>query len=340
MKLFQRLLVAPAALGLMAPVAANADTAFSSTTSLSGGAVFTVGSVSSGTENTPEDEEMSMVFGYSLDMTSSFTGEDELYVGMEAGNNDGALSVVDSATGNGTSIEVHSVFYTFPVGDLSITAGPLFDQDDVVAATTSAHSESFVIGSAPYSKSGEGGAGFGVSYSSDSGLSASVSYVGTGAASSSEGFNSDTATDVTTFSVGYDGDGFGGGVILTSADDDVVDAGHDSLGLGFYYSPESIPATLSVAYDSTEPTSSNSNPDATYLFVGVDYELGVGTLSTAFFSSEKDDDSDDTDSSGYEVSYSYPVNDYVTASAGFFSVEEDTSTEDDTGVIFETAFSF
>ena len=38
MKLFQRLLVAPAALGLMAPVAANADTAFSSTTTLSGGA--------------------------------------------------------------------------------------------------------------------------------------------------------------------------------------------------------------------------------------------------------------------------------------------------------------
>ena len=38
MKLFQRLLVAPAALGLMAPVAANADTAFSSTTTLSGSA--------------------------------------------------------------------------------------------------------------------------------------------------------------------------------------------------------------------------------------------------------------------------------------------------------------
>ncbi len=38
MKFFQRLLVAPAALGLMAPVAVNADTAFSSTTTLSGGA--------------------------------------------------------------------------------------------------------------------------------------------------------------------------------------------------------------------------------------------------------------------------------------------------------------
>ena len=40
MKFFQRLLVAPAALGLMAPVAVNADTAFSSTTSLYGGAIL------------------------------------------------------------------------------------------------------------------------------------------------------------------------------------------------------------------------------------------------------------------------------------------------------------
>ena len=45
MKLFQRLLVAPAALGLMAPVAANADSAFTSTTTLGGNAFFTVGSV-------------------------------------------------------------------------------------------------------------------------------------------------------------------------------------------------------------------------------------------------------------------------------------------------------
>ena len=56
MKLFQRLLVAPAALGLMAPVAANADTAFVSTTNLSGSAVFTVGSVSDGGESDTEEE--------------------------------------------------------------------------------------------------------------------------------------------------------------------------------------------------------------------------------------------------------------------------------------------
>ena len=44
-----------------------------------------------------------------------------------------------------------SLFYAFPVGDLSVTAGPLVDQDDVVAATTSAYSDAFRLGSMPFS---------------------------------------------------------------------------------------------------------------------------------------------------------------------------------------------
>ena len=339
MKLFQRLLVAPAALGLMAPVAVNADT-FSSTTSLSGSAVFTLGSVDNGTAVTPADDEMIMVYGYSLDMNSSFTGEDSLYVGLEAGNNDSTLSIMDSAVGNGSSLQIHSAYYSFPVGDLSITAGPLLDQDDVISATTSAYSDAFVLGSAPWSLSGEGGApGIAVSYAGDSGLNASVSYVGLGGTTATQGLNSDSATDITTVSVGYDGDGFGGGLVLTSADDDVPANGHESFGVGIYYTPESIPATISVAYDTTDPSATGAS-DATDLFIGVDYEVGPGTLSTAYFNREVDDNSDLTDQTGYELSYSYNVNDYVTTTAGFFSVEEDNTEEDDTGVVFETVFSF
>ena len=148
MKLFQRLLVAPAALGLMAPVAVNADTAFSSTTSLSGGAYFTVGSVSDG-GTTDTEEELYMQYAYSLDVSSSFTGEDLFYAGIVAGNASGPLASMDSAeTGD---LDVQSLFYAFPVGDLEVTAGPLVDQDDVVAATTSAYSDAFRLGAMPYS---------------------------------------------------------------------------------------------------------------------------------------------------------------------------------------------
>jgi len=123
MKLFQRLLVAPAALGLMAPVAVNADTAFSSSTTLSGGAFFTVGSVDAGTGDA--NEEMYMQYAYSLNVNSSFSGEDLLTAGIVTGDASGPLASMDSAETGSSALSVESLYYAFPVGDLAVTAGPL-----------------------------------------------------------------------------------------------------------------------------------------------------------------------------------------------------------------------
>ena len=336
MKLFQRLLVAPAALGLMAPIAVNADTAFSSTTSLSGGAVFTIGSVADG-GTTDTEEELYMQYGYGLDVTSSFTGEDMLYMGMETGNASGPLASMDSSTGGTGAITLHSLFYTFPVGDLEVTAGPLVDQDDVVAATTYAYSDAFRLGSMPYSLAGnETGPGVGVSYSRANGLVASLSFFSVGGADSSVGISADDGDDVATFTLGYNGDGCGGGLVLATNDGVAGTAGYDTLGGGIYYSPESIPATISVAYDTQDP---ETGADATDLFVGVDYEVGPGTLSAAYNSTDVDG-SDTLDSTGFEVSYTYSLNDNVTLTPGFFTVEDTSTGDDDTGVVVETAFSF
>jgi len=337
MKLFSRLLVAPAALGLMAPVAANADTAFASTTSLSGGAYFTVGSVADG-GTTDTEEELYMQYAYGLDVTSSFTGEDMLYMGMETGNASGPLASMDSATGGTGAITLHSLFYAFPVGDLEVTAGPLLDQDDVVAATTSAYSDAFRLGSMPFSLAGyETGPGIGVAYSGDNGVVASVSFVSVGGASSTVGIGADDGDDVTTVTLGYDGDGFGGGLVIASNDGEAGTTGYDTFGGGIYYSPESIPATISVAYDTKDPE--GTAKDETDFFVGVDYEVGPGTLSAAYNSTDVDG-SDALDSTGFEVSYTYSLNDNVTLTPGFFTVEDTSTGDDDTGVVLETAFSF
>jgi len=336
MKLFQRLLVAPAALGLMAPVAANADTAFSSSTTLGGSAFFTTGSVQAGTGDA--NEEMYMQYAYLLDVNSSFTGEDLLTTGIVTGNASGPLAGMDSAETGGGTLSVGSLYYSFPLGDLSVTGGPLLDQDDVVAATTSAYSDAFFLGSMPYSLAGnETGPGIGISYATDNGIVASASFVSAGGDDSAQGINTDTSNDVTTLTLGYDGDGFGGGLVLASNDGDVGTAGYDTFGAGLYYSPESIPATFSVAYDTQDP---EVGSDATDLFIGVDYEVGPGTLSAAYKTSEVDDNSDNTDQTGYEISYSYAVNDSVTITPGVFSIEENDGTNDDTGVVLETSFSF
>jgi len=345
MKLFQRLLVAPAALGLMAPVAANADTAFSSTTTLGGSAFFTTGSVSAGTGDL--NEEMYMQYAYGLDINSSFTGEDLLTTGIVTGNASGPLLGMDSAEEGTGALTVGSLYYSFPLGDLSLTGGPLLDQDDVVAATTSAYSDAFYLGAMPYSLAGsETGPGVGASYATDNGFVVSASFVADNGELSNAGINTDTGNDVTTLTAGYDGDGFGGGIVITSNDGDTgATTGYDTFGGGLYYSPESIPATLSVAYDTTDNwinpvTGVGSNVDASDLFIGVDYEVGPGTLSAAWKSSDVDDDSDNTDQTGYEVSYTYAINDSVSITPGIFSIEEADGTNDDSGVVVETSFSF
>ena len=342
MKLFQRLLVAPAALGLMAPVAANADTAFSSTTTLGGSAFFTTGTVSAGTTPAgtvadPDTEETYMQYAYTLDINTSFSGEDLLTTGIVTGNASGPLADMDSAeTGAGT-LSVASLYYSFPLGDLSVTGGPLVDQDDIVAATSSAYSDTFYLSAMPFSLNGaETGPGIGVSYASDNGIVASASFVADDGDSSDAGINTDTSNDVTTLTVGYDGDGFGGGLVIASNDGDVGTVGYDTFGAGLYYSPESIDATFSVAYDTKDP---ETGGDETDLFFGVDYEVGPGTLSAAYKQSNVDGGSDNLDISGYELSYSYDVNDGVTITPGYFNID-DGAGEQDTGVVLETSFSF
>jgi len=343
MKLFQRLLVAPAALGLMAPVAANADTAFSSTTTLGGSAFFTTGTVQAGTGDA--NEEMYMQYAYTLDVNTSFTGEDLLTTGIVTGNASGPLAAMDSAETGGGTLSVGSLYYSFPIGDLSVTGGPLFDQDDVVAATTSAYSDAFYLGAMPFSLAGaETGPGVGVSYATDNGIVASASFVSETGADSTTGINADNGDDVTTLTIGYDGDGFGGGIVIANNDGDGanVDAdgnatlGYDSFGAGLYYSPDAIPATFSVAYDTMDP---ETGADETDLFIGVDYEVGPGTLSAAWKSSDVDGGADNLDISGFEVSYSYAVNDGVTVTPGIFQID-DGEGEEDSGIVLETAFSF
>jgi hypothetical protein len=336
MKFFQRLLVAPAALGLMAPVAVNADTAFSSTTTLSGSAVFTVGSVSDG-GTTDTEEELYMQYAYGLEVNSSFTGDDLLSAGIVTGNASGPLANMDSAEEGSGALTVDSLFYSFPVGDLEITTGPLLAQDDVLAATTSAYSGAFRLGAMPFSEAGEeNGPGIAVAYSNDNGLVASVSYISLGGTEADKGINADDADDVSTFTLGYDGDGFGGGLVIASNDGEGGTTGYDTFGGGIYYSPESIDATFSVAYDTTDP---ETGADQTDLFVGVDYEVGPGTLSAAYNSTDVDG-SDSEDSTGFEVSYTYALNDNVSITPGFFTVEDTSTGDDDSGVVVETAFSF
>ncbi len=317
----------------------NRDTEFASTTTLSGSAVFTLGSVADGGTSDTE-EELYMQYAYNLDVDSSFTGEDLLTVGVVTGNASGPLENMDSAKTGAGDLAISSLYYTFPILDtgLSVTVGTLLGQDDVVAATTSKYSDGFRLGSMPYSEAGaEKGPGIAIAYNNPNGVVASASYVSPYGNYANYGINSDNANDVSTISVGYTGDSYGGGLVITHNDGDYGSGGYNTVGGGVYFSPESIDGTISVAYDTKDPDGNAA--DESDFFVGIDYEVGPGTLSAAYNSTDVDG-SDSLDSTGYEVYYSYAVNDSVTITPGFFTVEDTSTGDDDTGVVLETKFSF
>ena len=65
--------------------------------------------------------------------------------------------------------------------------------------------------------------------------------------------------------------------------------------------------------------------------------LLIGGAGVIFQASSGDDS---LDSTGFEVSYTYSLNDNVTLTPGFFTVEDTSTGDDDTGVVLETIFSF
>ena len=129
MKLFKSLLVAPATLGLLAPMAATANEvtisdfapaeelaitnsrvdglearlnnfeagSFSETTSASFSADFAIGAV----DGTSGAEAVGTAYGFQIDLSTSFTGEDSFDVSIDAGTTD-ANTTLDQHTDHGT----------------------------------------------------------------------------------------------------------------------------------------------------------------------------------------------------------------------------------------------
>jgi len=314
---------------------------FSSTTKMSGGAVFTTGLMQEDYTNTADDKLISE-YNLTIDLNTSFNGDDGLYAGLSQGNQDDL--VMDSSETN-SSLTVHSLFYTFPVGDFQVTAGPLLDSDDVISATTSLYSGAFRLSAMPWGSDGDTtGAGAAIAWQNDSGFNASFSTVSANGADATRGIGSSEGNDKLTFAVGYDADNYGGGIIITDSETTSSTAArstsnitdYSSIGYGVYFRPDGFP-TISVAYDTKDPEAASTS-DSSSLLIGLDHPIGPGTASVAYLST----DTAGTDHNSYELYYNYPVADGIDVKAGIFVEEQiqKTNAPDRTGYVVETSFSF
>jgi len=246
MKLFQKMLVAGAALSLFAPIAAQANDinldgmksydrskksvkrlnsklfvnqvneevanfdlvdqnkfdagSFSETTSLDGTAVFAAAAVDGASKvNTSSTDNLQTMYTYTMNLNTSFSGDDNLYVRLRGGNgNQTAGSFIektafyhtDTFSSTADIFYVDKIWYSTPILDSeqwTAFAGPKIENYYMYAAPVSLYRPGFHKAFKLGSLSGAFGAstktGFGVKYEGDNGFAASSNIVSEGAAS-------------------------------------------------------------------------------------------------------------------------------------------------------------
>ena len=395
MKLFQRLLVAPAALGLLAPVVANAnevnlneianysdiesieltnsfdnnesnlnpllaggeglmhdhgsEDSFSSTTSASFSVDMAIGAVDGNASET-----VSTAYGYQIDLSTTFTGEDALSVSLDAGAGAGSLGELD-LNSSGDGLIVDGITYSFPVGDkTTILVGDSTDGSALYTVACAYGGFTNTLddcgnGNSAFT-SPANGATISASYDIGGGWTGALGYAGEG---TSGGLMTKAGTDMYGGNLAYTGDSFGYSLTYANVEDaaksyatgvDTVEYKNETSYYGFnaYWTPESTGAIPSVSFGYELGTVANTpTSDTSQWFIGVQWdEAGPGTLGAAMGSNGAIVDGAE-EPQAYEVYYSYPVNDGMTITPAFFVKETaGTTVEDETGVVVKTSFSF
>ena len=346
MKLFKSLLVAPATLGLLAPMSATANEvtindfnpaeelaitnsridglearlnnfeagSFSETTTAAFGSTFYVGAVENG-----DSEATTFSYDFALDLSTSFTGEDSFDVAIIGGNAN-ATTVDDYMGGDGTDdvLTLDGVSYTFPLGSATVIVGDGVGPDDMNTGACAYSAFTDLLGDCGTANvGGSGDSGFAVGYDFGNGFT----MAGGAAGGQTEGLF--TEEDASSFALegAYTTDTFGISVAYTD-DEDV-----SYWSLQGALTPDGFPS-VSVGYETDDD-------DADAIFVGITFEeVGPGSVSLGMASVELAED----DNYQYELSYSYPLNDGMTITPGVFITE--TAGDDETGVVVTTSFSF
>ena len=368
MKLFKSLLVAPATLGLLAPMSATANEVtisdfspaeqiavtnsrvdglearmndmeaggFSETTTASFSLDTVIGAVDGGNDST---EALSFDYQMNIGLSTSFTGEDSLDVTIDVGGTSDAsgASVTEAATimgyqATGDKMMVDGITYTFPLGGATVLVG---DTTDISSTFTGACAYSAFTDSTPDdcgtgNSLGVGGNGVtaSIGYAFDSGFS-----LAGGVSSTETAIMTKEGTDLYGIEAAYTADTYGVAVAYVSVDNAAA-AETTYWGVNGFYDFDL--ASISVGVETEE----TSGVDESGYFVGLSFpEVGPGSVNIALATQENYKDSE-TELLIYEASYTYPINDGMTVTPGIYIKEAAAGTDDDTGILVKTSFSF
>ena len=380
MKLFKSLLVAPATLGLLAPLSATATEvtindfapaeelaitnsrvdglearlnnveagSFSETTTASFSADFAIGALDGkgiSTGVTDGDEDLQAAYGFQIDLNTSFTGEDSLDISIDAGN--GPVDTAGSSTSPLAEFDLNSGSDALTVDGVSYTF-PLGGLTAIVGDNTDGSAlftTACVYGGPSNTLDDCGNVNAGIT---NGGLAVGASYdfgngftTAVGYAGAETGIMTKETTDAFGVNAAYTGDSYGVSVTYGS-----IEAGTNGVNTNVYtavngyYSFDSG-LSVSAGYEVGDIGGNAANADESInYFVGLNGEVGPGELGAALGTSGGQLENQ-TEELMYEVYYSYPVNDGMTVTPLVYIKEQATAgTPDQTGIMVKTSFSF
>ena len=390
MKLFKRLLIAPATLGLLSPLAVSAtevnlndvsnystdfefemnsstfDSSSSESRLLAGGeglvddhshdgsfsetttASFSADMAAGWNEGSDDGDSVQALYGFQIDLNTSFTGEDSLDISIDAGNGGNGLSELDLNEGNADdTLTVDGVAYTFPLYGATVFVGDnmdgstLFSTACVYGGPTNNLDD---CGNGNSAIAGGAGTAAGASYEFADGFAVAVGYTGDG--SSSNGLLTDDGADSVAGQISYAADSYGVSVTYALVEDYSGINDRNFLGLNGYFTPTDtgVIPSISVGY---ETGNAQALPDTTQWFAGLQWdEAGPGTAGVAVGTIGASTDTRVNEAVGdpelmmYEAFYSYDVNDGMTITPLIYTKEAKVGAQDSTGVMVKTSFSF
>ena len=338
---------------------------FSDTTVLDGKAIFDIGSVD--TDDDTYTGQTQFMYTYTLNLNTSFTGDDNLYTRIKTGNHTSwskTKSVyntyLSSGNGNGDALKVDKLWYTTPIGDSNhtVTIGPKIENYYMHATTPSIYEpvlKAFTLGgnAAAYGASTRPGIGW--AYNSDSGLGFSSNIT------SKNGLFTDEQTQSWATQVGYTQPNYSVSAMVnlkyngwtdsyfmtTDGKARSGDGNSTNYGLRAWWRPidssTAVPS-ISVGYDTSE-TDASSNSNTTAYFVGLNWTDVINPddkIGLAFGQPQKVE-GETIDPFLYELYYKYKVNDSVSITPTIFGGTSKNSSDaetDMTGYLLQTTFKF
>jgi len=338
---------------------------FSDTTTMNGKVIFDVGGVEDSSGNL--NEAIGFQYTYQLNLNTSFTGDDDLYVRLKSGNATDVFSdktygtYLSSSNGNDDVIKVDKIWYSFPVGENhTFWVGPKIENYYMHGASPSIYkpiTKQFKLGGngAAYGASTDSGAGW--AYNADNGFSVSSNVVSK-QNGTTNGLLTDEAKTNWSTQVAYTTDkyhvslisavkynGWTDSYYTTELGKARPDGNSTNYGLRAYWRPDTeaqgIPE-ISGGYDISTVEGQDAETDA--FFVGLTWKdsfqaddkigIALGQPQTA--------DTDTVTPFTWEAYYSFKINDSVTMTPAIFGASDRTGTAgaDLTGGVLQTTFKF